>query len=419
MAIKKMTMPKLSDTMEEGTITRWLKKEGDAVEAGQVIAEAESDKATMELESFDKGILRKIVIPEGDKVKIGGLIAIIGDKDEDISELLKSEQEKSTADQNAERKRETKSKSPWKATPPPPPPRVSPPAKPKVKTASNGTRLKASPLAKKMALDKGINLRNIQGSGAGGRIIRHDVLNYLQEESQMQEEKAPLSKAVKTDLSSMREAIVRRMTLSKTTIPHFYLTMNIDMEKAAGFRKAVNESQSEVKISFNDIIVKAVSLALVKHKTINASFADNHIIQHNRIDIGIAVALDDGLITPVIRNCNRKSIGEISREIQSLAKRAKKRKLVPEEYSNATFTISNLGMYDIEEFSAIINPPEAAILAVGSIKNIPVVEDDEIKVGQRMKMTLSSDHRVIDGATAALFMRDLKKRIENPTSMVP
>ncbi len=410
-------MPKLSDTMEEGTITKWLKKEGDAVKAGQVIAEAESDKATMELESFDKGILRKIVIPEGDKVKIGGLIAIIGDKDEDISELLKSEQEKSTADQNAERKRETKSKSPRKATPPPP--RVSPPAKAEVKTASNGTRLKASPLAKKMALDKGINLRNIQGSGAGGRIIRHDVLNYLQEESQMQEEKAPLSKAVKTDLSSMREAIVRRMTLSKTTIPHFYLTMNIDMEKAAGFRKAVNESQSEVKISFNDIIVKAVSLALVKHKTINASFADNHIIQHNRIDIGIAVALDDGLITPVIRNCNRKSIGEISREIQSLAKRAKKRKLVPEEYSNATFTISNLGMYDIEEFSAIINPPEAAILAVGSIKNIPVVEGDEIKVGQRMKMTLSSDHRVIDGATAALFMRDLKKRIENPTSMVP
>ncbi len=413
-------MPKLSDTMEEGTIIKWLKKEGEAIEAGQVVAEAESDKATMELEAFDEGVLKKIVVPEGGKVKVGGLIAVIGEEDEDISDILEANKEHSKPEPEKTRetkKTETESNAPKPkpAVVPSSPTTVSVPVKTDVKTASDGTRLKASPLAKKLAGEKGVNLRSLQGSGTGGRIIRRDVINFLDKvQSSETAEKEP----VKVNLTTMRDIIARRMTLSKTTVPHFYLTAEVDMQKAAEFRKALNESQSDIKISFNDIIIKAVSLALKKHKNINASFADDHILQHDRVDIGIAVALDEGLITPVVRNCDQKSIGDISKEIRSMIKRAKERKLVPEEYTKATFTVSNLGMYNIEEFSAIINPPEAAILAVGTVKKVPVIEEDQITIGLRMKLTLSSDHRVIDGAAAALFMRDLKKRIENPMAMV-
>ncbi|MBD3387041.1 dihydrolipoamide acyltransferase [candidate division KSB1 bacterium] len=420
MAIK-MTMPKLSDTMEEGTIIKWLKKEGEAIKAGQVVAEAESDKATMELEAFDEGILKKIVVPEGGKVGVGGLIAVIGEEDEDISDILEANEEDTKPEPEKTKetnKTETESKAPEPPKPAvaaPPPTTVSPPAKTDIKTASDGTRLKASPLAKKLAGEKGVNLRSLQGSGTGGRIIRRDVINFL---DKVQNSEAAEKEPVKVNLTTMRDVISRRMTLSKTTIPHFYLTTEVDVRKTAEFRKALNESQSDIKISFNDIIVKAVSLALKKHKNINASFAGDHILQHDRIDIGVAVTLDEGLITPVVRNCDQKSIGDISKEIRSMVKRAKERKLVPEEYTKATFTISNLGMYNIEEFSAIINPPEAAILAVGAVKKVPVIEEDQISIGQRMKLTLSSDHRVIDGVAAALFMRDLKKRIENPMAMV-
>ncbi len=414
-------MPKLSDTMEEGTIIKWLKKEGEAIKAGQVVAEAESDKATMELEAFDEGVLKKIVVPQGGKVRVGGLIAVIGEEDEDISAILKAK-EKNTKPEPKKTK-ETKNIETESRVPEPPKPAVVPssttsvsaPTKTDVKTASDGTRLKASPLAKKIAEKKGVNLRSLQGSGTGGRIIRRDVINFL---DKVQSSETAEKKPVKVNLTTMRDIIARRMTLSKTTVPHFYLTAEVDMRKAAEYRKALNESQSDIKISFNDIIVKAASLTLKKHKIINASFANDHILQHDRVDIGIAVALDEGLITPVVRNCDQKSIGDISKEIRTMVKRAKERKLVPEEYTKATFTVSNLGMYNIEEFSAIINPPEAAILAVGAVKKVPVIEEDQITIGQRMKLTLSSDHRVIDGAAAALFMRDLKKRIENPMAMV-
>jgi pyruvate dehydrogenase E2 component (dihydrolipoamide acetyltransferase) len=410
----KIIMPKLSDTMEEGTLVKWLKNEGDEIEAGEVIAEAESDKATMELESFDAGILKKIVVPEGGKVTVGGLLAVVADQDEEIDDLLN---ENGTGQDDGDKNQPESSTEPVHAAPVP-----DRAASDELLTSPN-ERIKASPLARKMADEKGIDLRKVPGTGTAGRIIRRDILNFTESASEPAPQKAPPAKVeqVKGEempISNMRAAIAKRMLQSKSMVPHFYLTMEINMDKAAEFRKMVNSSQSDVKISFNDLIIKAASIALQKHRYVNGSFAGDKIIFHDHVDIGVAVALEEGLITPVIRDSQKKSISQIAKSVRELAGKAKERKLLPEEYTGATFTISNLGMYGIEEFTAIINPPEAAILAVGSIKEIPVVTDGELGVGKRMKVTMSCDHRIVDGATGSLFLRDVKKLLENPMSMV-
>lgn len=408
----KITMPKLSDTMTEGVLLRWLKKEGDTVEAGEVMAEAESDKATMELESFDAGILLKINVPEGGKVPVGATLAVIGEKDEDISEFLKEEPKKAAAEQLQPKEEE-------KTEEPPKPDRAAavPDETPRdVIITSVSERVKVSPLARKMAAEKSINLRQISGTGTGGRIIKKDIEIYL--EKKPVPERITRLEGKEEPLSTMRAVIAERMTQSKTTVPHFYLTMEIDMTKAAEFRKSANEAQSELKISYNDFIVKAAVIALLRHPKVNGSFSGDKLVYHDHVDIGVAVALDEGLITPVVRNCETKSLGQIAREINTLAEKAKKRKLLPNEYTGATFTVSNLGMYGIEEFSAIINPPEAVILAIGGIIDKPVVKSGEIVIGKTMKVTLSCDHRIVDGAIGALYLQELKKLLENPISLL-
>lgn len=403
----KITMPKLSDTMSEGVLLKWHKKEGEAVEAGEVIAEAESDKATMELEAFDAGILLKILVPEGGKVPVGSTLAIIGEEGEDISTLMKSDSQKPTAEVPAIKIED----KPIPAAPIP-----DKTAKDEILT-TGATRIKASPLARKIAAARGIDLRGIEGSGTGGRIIKRDLDAITQRTAAVKPPSIAGTKELPAEeqpLNTMRTAIAQRMTLSKTTVPHFYLTVEVDMDKAVALRQEINAAQEVVKISFTDMIVKAVAVTLPAHPRINGSFAGDKFILHRQIDIGLAVALEDGLITPVIRHCEQKNLLQIAQESRLLAEKAKNRKLTPEEYTGATFTISNLGMYGIEEFSAIINPPEAAILAVSAIMEKPVVKEGQIVVGRRMKLTLSCDHRIIDGATGAMFLRDLVNNLENP-----
>lgn len=405
----KITMPKLSDTMVEGVLLKWLKKEGEFIEAGEVIAEAESDKATMELEAFDAGILKKIIVPEGGKVPVGGTLALIADEDEDISDLiedvLKTPQPKAEKEEIPPAVEEKIHAAP-----------VVDQTPADVILTSDTVRIKASPLARKLASEHGIDLRRITASGTGGRIIKRDVENYIA--------KAPKPSAAapmageEISLNTMRSTIAARMTASKTTVPHFYLTMQVNMNNAVEFRTSLNKVQKDVKISYNDMIIKACALALKKHPYVNGSFQGDKIVLHDRVDVGVAVALDDGLITPVVRNADQKSLGQTALEIRDLAGRAKERKLLPQDYTNGTFTVSNLGMFEIDEFSAIINTPEAAILAVGGVMQVPVVEDGEIVVGHRMKMTLSCDHRIVDGATGALFLKEIKRLLENPLGLM-
>jgi len=405
----KITMPKLSDTMTEGVLVKWHKKEGEKVEAGQVIAEAESDKATMELEAFDAGTLLKILVPEGGKVAVGGNLAIIGEKGEDITTLLSESAPAAPATAPAA--------APEKPLPAAPVPDAI--AADEIIT-SDAMRIKASPLARKMAAERHLNLRKLNGSGTGGRIVRRDIDVYLSKTpapAPAADTRRPSRADSEQTLNTMRTAIAQRMTLSKTTVPHFYLTVEVDMDKAVAIRQELNNAQSDIKISFTDLIVKAAAMTLQKHPRVNGSFADDRFILHSRVDIGLAVALEDGLITPVLRDCAARSAIELAREARALVERAKERKLNPAEYTGSTFTISNLGMYDIDEFSAIINPPEAAILAVAAIIEKPVVKAGQIRIGNRMKMTLSCDHRIVDGAAGALFLRDLKQILEHPISL--
>jgi pyruvate dehydrogenase E2 component (dihydrolipoamide acetyltransferase) len=408
----KLTMPKLSDTMSVGVLLKWHKKEGDAVEAGEVVAEAESDKATMELEAFDAGTMLKIVIPEGGKVPVGGLLAIIGEKGEDFSALLA----------NGAPAPEMHPAPVLKAEEPIPAAPVPDVTPADVIITTDTVRLKASPLARKIAAEKGIDLRRVQGSGTGGRIISRDLAAApAASAAGTAPAGQPASAAIVSGeqaLNTMRTAIASRMTLSKTTVPHFYLTMEIDMDKMVALRAEMNAVQSEIKVSYNDLIVKAVAAALTKNPRVNGSFAGDKFVFHSQVDIGLAVALEDGLITPVVRNAAARSVGQIAAEAKILIEKAKARKLTPEEYTGSTFTISNLGMFDIEEFSAIINPPEAAILAVGAIIAKPVVKDGAIVIGQRMKITLSCDHRIVDGATGALFLKEIKTILENPAMLL-
>ena len=424
-------MPRLSDTMEEGNIVGWQKKVGDKVSPGDILAEVETDKATMELESFNEGVLLHIGVPEG-AVAVEGVIAIIGDAGEDISEILKQiEAENSAPDEAAPA--ETKpdpSPAPTKAAAPVVPTPVATPAAPAA-SSSDGNRIKVSPLAKKMAKDAGLDLWSITGTGENGRIVKRDIESAIANGTgkataagQAGGAAAPMMMASydpsiygDKPVSQMRKIIAKRLGESKFSAPHFYLTMDINMDAMIVARKAINED-APVRISFNDLIVKASAAALRKHPEINASWLGDKITYHEDINIGVAVAIDEGLMVPVIRNTDLKSLTAIKTEIKLLAGKAKERKISPDEMSGNTFTISNLGMFDIDEFTAIINPPDACILAVGSIAKKPIVKNDEIVIGNMMKLTLSCDHRIVDGAKGAAFLQTLKGLLENPVKIM-
>ena len=411
----KVVMPKLSDAMQEGRILQWLKREGDRVEGGDPIASIETDKAEIEMEAFGSGVLRKIVVPAGQSAPVGSLIGVIADPEEDISAIVAGGPAPARA-----------------AAPAPAPPASSPAAAPPSPPASDEGWLRASPVARRLAREAGIDLSAIRGSGPQGRILERDVEAFVAARPA-----APLAVAAakppaapqvvaagkddfeERDLSAMRRAIAARMVQSKAPVPHFYLTTEVDMGQAAEFREAVNAFEGGgKKISFTDLIVKGCALALGRHPLVNAAYVDGKIRLYRRVDVGIAVALEDGLITPVVRRCDQKTLRQIGQEAAELAERARGRKLTPQEYTGATFTVSNLGMFDIVEFSGIINPPEAAILAVGAILQKPVVMEGAVAVRRRMRLTLSGDHRVIDGATGARFLQDVKTMLEKPYLLV-
>jgi pyruvate dehydrogenase E2 component (dihydrolipoamide acetyltransferase) len=420
----RVVMPKLSDTMEEGRIIRWLRKEGDPIETGQALAEVETDKATVEMEAYTNGTIRKLIATEGQFVKVGDLIGIIGSADEDISALVPAG---GAAAPIAAR--------PAAAAPPAAAPitrQAPPPAATGAAPAATGRSLKASPLALRMAAEGGLDLHAIHGSGPQGRIIKRDIEAAMAQSPaapapartalpqrsrtlamQAARDEAPESQDV--ELSSVRRTIAKRLVQSKGPVPHFYLTVDVAMDRVWDAYRALRDQKST--ISINDIVVKATALALRQHPEINASFGGDHIKTFTRVHIGMAVALDEGLITPVLRDADIKPLEEISEEARTLVERARARKLQPNEYTGATFSISNLGMMGIEEFSAIINPPEAAILAVGAVRQVPVVVDGELTVGWRMKLTLSVDHRVADGAAGARFLQTLRRFLEHPLLM--
>jgi pyruvate dehydrogenase E2 component (dihydrolipoamide acetyltransferase) len=433
-----IVMPKMSETMEEGVVVKWLKHEGDRVASGDALAEIETDKAVLELEATTAGVLHKILAQEESKVPVGQLIAVIGAENEDISSLIAG------------------SSSPPSPVPPPltiaaslsstvsrraatPSSEVTARQEPMTRE-----RIDASPLARRMAEEAGVDIAQVLGTGPGGRVVKRDIEAFRaqlrsQPSQQLASHVTPSAAAVdavpslqphipveaagvdyiEQEFNMMRKTIARRMVLSKTTAPHFYITSEIDMERAIALRQSLNElAIDDSKISFNDMILKAVANALRQFPRMNVSYANDNIRLHQRVHLSMAVALDEGLITPVIRDCDRKSLGEIAREARELSERARARRLKPEDYTGGTFSVSNLGMYDVEDFGAIINPPEAAILAVGTIKQQPVVVDGQLSVGHRMKVTLSGDHRAVDGATAAQFLQIVKRLLEQPLTLM-
>ena len=413
-------MPRLSDTMEEGNIVSWLAKEGDKVSPGDVLAEVETDKATMELESFNDGVLLYIGVKEG-PVPVDGIIAIIGKAGEDYKALLAEAQ----ASDGAAAKKEVSAPAPV-AEPiatPAPVAKAAPAPAPVVEINHNTDRILASPLARSLAAEKGYNLESIQGTGDGGRIVKRDVETHQPSAAPAASTKqAP--RALQADIqygdapvSQMRKVIARRLSESKFGAPHFYLTVEIDMGNAMAARKQVN-AHPDIKISFNDIIMKACAVALRKHPAINSSWHGDKITYHEAINIGVAVAIPDGLMVPVVRDTDLKTLTQINAEVKDLAGKARNKKLSTEEMTGNTFTISNLGNFGIEEFTAIINPPDACILAVGSILQKAIVKDGELAIGNMMKVTLSCDHRVVDGVTGANFLATLKGMLESPMMML-
>lgn len=408
-------MPLLSDTMKEGKIEAWHKKVGDKVKSDDVLADVETDKATMEVIGYAEGTLLYIGVEAGSAAKVNDIIAIVGKEGTDIEPYLQ--------DDGAEEAPASGSTTEAKAAQP-----TQQETKAEASTSDEG-RVKASPLAKKLAEDKGINLNDVQGSGDGGRIIKRDIDNYKPSSAPAQKQQetgkafvtAPVAVGEEgyTDVpvSQMRSAIARRLGESKFTAPHFYLTMTITMDKAMEARKAINDI-SPVKVSFNDLVIKACAMALRQHPYVNSSWLGDKIRQNHHIHIGSAVAIDDGLIVPVIKFADQKSLSQIAEEAKALADKARNKKLQPPEFTGNTFTISNLGMMDIDEFTAIINPPDSCILAVGKIAATPVVENGQVVVRQLMKITLSCDHRVVDGAVGSRFLQTLKAHLENPVTML-
>ncbi len=394
----KVVMEALSPTMEEGRIASWLKHEGDTVEAGDILAEVETDKAIMELQARGHGVLRKILLAEGGTTEVGSLVAVIAAEGEDIADLLSG-----TGDGTG-----TAERGEAPAAPTPEPRAVAAPV------ADGATaRVKASPLARRLAAERGVDLAAVTGSGPGGRIVKRDL------EGAGMPAAATLPSGGYEDVvpSQLRKTIARRLVQSLGPVPHFFLTTEVDMERAAEARASLN-ALGDTKISFNDIIVKVTAAALQQHRECNAWWQDDVIRYFNEVHISMAVATDDGLITPVIRNAHAKSLREIAVETRALAGRARERKLTPPEYTGGTFSISNLGMFGIDEFTAVINPPEAGILAIGAIAEKPVFHDGAVTARRRMRVTMSCDHRVIDGATGARFMQTLTRMLENPLAIV-
>ena len=412
-------MPRLSDTMEEGVIVAWLKNVGDKVTPGDILAEVETDKATMDLENYHEGYLLHIGVEEG-AVPVDGVLAVIGEKDEDFKAALAAAESvsgngsQSAAD--ASSKPETESAaSPSAATEA---------AQPETATqeGSDDSRVKASPLARAMASEAGLSLSAIKGTGEGGRIVKRDVDAAIQSGGAIAPAPAQQSQIAPTEpqdvaVSQMRKTIARRLAESKFTAPHFYLTIDINMSQAWSDRKSINED-AEVRVSFNDMVVKACAMALKQHPAINSSWLGDKIRYHADVHIGVAVAVDDGLLVPVIRHADTKGLRQLHEEIVEYAGRAQKKRLQPEEMQGNTFTVSNLGMFGIEEFTAILNPPEACILAIGAIIEKPIVKDGQITTAHMMKVTMSCDHRVVDGATGAKFLQTVKGLLENPVRML-
>jgi len=411
-------MPKMSDTMNEGVIAAWHKKVGDSVKTGELLAEVETDKATMEYESYNTGTLLYIGAKEKEAVAVNGVLAIIGEKDADWQTLLKAHQAKASGGSKPAVAAESK----LAATPTP------------VQTASNGSsseangRVKASPLAKKMAKDLGFDISKIKGSGEGGRITKQDVETFKPSATQAISASKTSSPVVlpqvvgqesfeEVAVSQMRKTIARRLAESKFSAPHFYLTMEINMDKAIEARKSMNEI-APVKISFNDLVLKATAAALRQHPDVNVSWLGDKMRKNHHIHIGVAVAVKDGLVVPVVRFADNKSLSHIAVEVKDLAQKAQDKKLQPSDWEGSTFTISNLGMFGIEDFTAIINPPDACILAVGGIKETAIVKNGQLAVGNVMKVTLSCDHRAVDGAVGSAFLKTLKGLLEDPVRIL-
>ena len=404
-------MPRLSDTMTEGVVSKWHKKVGDEIKEGDLLADIETDKATMEFESFQEGHLLYIGINENESAAVDSILAILGQKDEDISSLINDENSDSKNLEDSQDKENGNLEEIVSFL------EKSEPNQQSFSTDDNKNekRLKISPLAKKIAKDKGIDLDLIQGTGENGRIIKRDLdqTNLKKVEEIVQVDKLTSQQP----LSQMRKTIANRLSESKFSAPHFYLTTKINVDSLIELRKNLINNL-ETKISFNDIIIKAVAFSLSKHRNINVSWGKDTIIKNKDINIGVAIAVDEGLVVPVIKNTDQHNILDISNKIKDFVNRANSKKLSIDELSGNTFTVSNLGMFGIDEFTAIINPPDACILAVGSIQKIPVVKDDKIVVGNVMKVTLSSDHRIVDGAQGAQFLKTLKTMLENPLLMI-
>ncbi len=447
-----VVMPKLSPTMEEGQLSRWLKKEGDKVSMGEPLAEIDTDKATMEMQALGSGVLRKILINEGESAPLGKLIAVIGEPDEDISALVSQSESAAsapakteTAEASSEAVEAAQPAQAEKAKSTEESPQQAPPSDngsgeaQQTSEAAPSERLIVSPIAARMAAEAGINLRSLSGSGPGGRIVKRDIEEAMKAppadraapsspprtaEARKPQQPSQASQIEGASsfhdepMSEMRRTIARRLVTSIGPVPHFFLTVEIEMDKSAEARRQINEMDPDLKVSLNDLIIKAAALSLVQHPQVNASFQEKSVRYYDHADIGVAVAIDDGLITPIIRSAEHKGLGQIAAEVRGLAERARARKLRPEEYMGATFSISNLGMFGITEFTAVINPPEAAILAVGAMTPTPVVRDGEIAVRQMMRVTMSCDHRVVDGATGARFLQTLKKLLEFPFAMI-
>ncbi len=413
-----VVMPRLSDTMAEGTVLKWLKREGEEVQKGEPLAEIATDKANMELESYDSGVLDKIIVEEGKTVPIGEPIAILRKPGEQPAAAPAAPREAAAPPRAA-------------AAAPPPPPAAE---------AAPGERIKASPLARRLAEEHGLDLSQVIGTGPGGRITKEDVEEVLakgrppaavpaavptppptREAPRGAPAVAPAVPGEEVPLTRMQETIVRRMVESKTTVPHFYVTMEVDMGEAGRLRRAANANAATVgapEISFNDMVIKAAALALRRFPEVNAFYWEGRLRRNAQINVGVAVALAEGLVVPVIHDADKKSLREIASAAKETIERARTGRLLPDDYVGGTFTVSNLGMYDVDEFAAIINPPQSGILAVGVVKPQPVVVDGEVRIADRMRMTLSADHRVYYGATAAQFLKEVKRLLENPLELV-
>jgi pyruvate dehydrogenase E2 component (dihydrolipoamide acetyltransferase) len=464
-------MPKMSDTMEEGVLVSWLADEGDSVASGDVIAQVETDKATMDLEVYDDGVLLKRVAEEGARIPIGGLIAVLGKEGEDVSDLLaqygaggagekKEEKEEKGEKEEKEEKDEKEDRAAGGAkdavagdgasTEQEPEPREQPVEAAASETpTTDGGKVKASPLARRIAAEQGVELGRISGTGPEGRIIKRDVETALgrtitpRAPERAPADRKPAERAPErpahskpaarasgkdegfqsTPISQMRKTIARRLAESKFTAPHFYLTLEVDMARIGEARRRVNElleAQDRPKVSVNDFVTKACAVALRLHPAVNSSYLEKEgeIRRHGNVHVAVAVAVEEGLLTPVVRDADRKGLAQIAEETRDLAERARKRQLQPQDWEGSTFTTSNLGMFGIEEFTAIINPPNACILAIGAIREVPIVDKGQITVGSRMKVTLSCDHRVVDGATGAQFLADVKRFLEEPMNML-